>query len=135
MAHQVVLPITDGKLDLGRWEQVFYAEFDGRRRKRVIDQGDRGVSSEAEAIAASEAIELLDWKRRVFALYADAHEGGVSPRSPPQHGEPGVTSSSVPHPLLAGPRRPSGPRTTVSPYFDYDPSLRVLGGRGSRRPS
>ena len=36
MAHQVVLPITEGKLDLGRWEQVFYAEFDGRRRKRVV---------------------------------------------------------------------------------------------------
>jgi secondary thiamine-phosphate synthase enzyme len=36
MAHQVVLPITDGRLDLGPWEQVFYAEFDGRRRKRVI---------------------------------------------------------------------------------------------------
>jgi secondary thiamine-phosphate synthase enzyme len=36
MAHQVVLPITDGRLDLGPWEQVFYAEFDGRRRKRVV---------------------------------------------------------------------------------------------------
>ncbi len=36
MAHQVVLPITDGRLDLGRWEQVFYAEFDGRREKRVV---------------------------------------------------------------------------------------------------
>jgi secondary thiamine-phosphate synthase enzyme len=36
MSHQVVLPITDGRLDLGRWEQVFYAEFDGRRRKRVV---------------------------------------------------------------------------------------------------
>jgi len=34
--HQVVLPITDGKLDLGPWQQVFYAEFDGQRRKRVI---------------------------------------------------------------------------------------------------
>ena len=34
--HQVVLPVTAGKLDLGPWEQVFYAEFDGRRRKRVI---------------------------------------------------------------------------------------------------
>ena len=34
--HQVVLPMTDGKLDLGPWQQVFYAEFDGRRRKRVI---------------------------------------------------------------------------------------------------
>jgi secondary thiamine-phosphate synthase enzyme len=36
MAHQVVLAITDGQLDLGPWEQVFYAEFDGRRRKRVL---------------------------------------------------------------------------------------------------
>jgi secondary thiamine-phosphate synthase enzyme len=34
--HQALLPITDGKLDLGPWEQVFYAEFDGRRRKRVV---------------------------------------------------------------------------------------------------
>jgi secondary thiamine-phosphate synthase enzyme len=36
MSHQVVLPITDGRLDLGPWEQVFYAEFDGRRRKRLV---------------------------------------------------------------------------------------------------
>lgn len=36
MHHQVILPITDGELDLGPWQQVFYAEFDGRRRKRVI---------------------------------------------------------------------------------------------------
>ncbi len=36
MGHQVILPITGGKLDLGPWEQVFYAEFDGQRRKRVI---------------------------------------------------------------------------------------------------
>jgi secondary thiamine-phosphate synthase enzyme len=34
--HQAVLPVTDGKLDLGPWEQVFYTEFDGRRRKRVV---------------------------------------------------------------------------------------------------
>ena len=34
--HQVVLPVTKGKLDLGPWEQVFYAEFDGGRRKRVV---------------------------------------------------------------------------------------------------
>jgi len=33
---QVVLPITKGALDLGPWQQVFYAEFDGRRRKRVV---------------------------------------------------------------------------------------------------
>ena len=36
MSHQVVLAITGGRLDLGPWEQVFYAEFDGRRRKRVL---------------------------------------------------------------------------------------------------
>ena len=36
MGHQVMLPITNGTLDLGPWEQVFYAEFDGRRRKRVV---------------------------------------------------------------------------------------------------
>jgi secondary thiamine-phosphate synthase enzyme len=33
---QAVLPVTAGKLDLGPWEQVFYAEFDGRRKKRVV---------------------------------------------------------------------------------------------------
>ena len=36
MGHQVVVPITKGRLDLGPWEQIFYAEFDGRRKKRVI---------------------------------------------------------------------------------------------------
>lgn len=36
MGHQVVLAITKGKLDFGPWEQVYYAEFDGQRRKRVI---------------------------------------------------------------------------------------------------
>ena len=36
MGHQVILPITAGKLDLGPWDQVFYAEFDGQRKKRVV---------------------------------------------------------------------------------------------------
>lgn len=36
LGHQVMLPITKGKLDLGPWEQVFYAEWDGKRRKRVV---------------------------------------------------------------------------------------------------
>ncbi len=36
LGHQVVLPVTRGDLDLGPWEQVFYAEFDGQRPKRVI---------------------------------------------------------------------------------------------------
>ena len=34
--HEVIVPITQGKLDLGRWQEVFYAEFDGKRKKRVI---------------------------------------------------------------------------------------------------
>jgi secondary thiamine-phosphate synthase enzyme len=34
--HQAILPITRGRLDLGPWEQVFYAEFDGQRKKRVV---------------------------------------------------------------------------------------------------
>ena len=36
MGREVVVAITDGKLDFGPWEQVFYAEFDGRREKRVL---------------------------------------------------------------------------------------------------
>jgi thiamine phosphate synthase YjbQ (UPF0047 family) len=34
--HQVVIPITEGRLDLGPWQQVFYCEFDGRRSKRLV---------------------------------------------------------------------------------------------------
>jgi len=34
--HEVIIPVTDGKLDFGPWQQVYYAEFDGQRRKRVI---------------------------------------------------------------------------------------------------
>ncbi len=34
--HEVIIPVTDGRLDFGPWQQVFYAEFDGQRRKRVI---------------------------------------------------------------------------------------------------
>jgi secondary thiamine-phosphate synthase enzyme len=36
MGREVVVAITRGKLDFGPWEQIFYAEFDGRRRKRVL---------------------------------------------------------------------------------------------------
>ncbi len=36
MGREVVVAITEGKLDLGPWEQVFYGEFDGMRRKRVL---------------------------------------------------------------------------------------------------
>lgn len=36
MGHQVTMAITDGSLDLGPWEQIYYAEFDGQRRKRVL---------------------------------------------------------------------------------------------------
>lgn len=36
MGRQVVVAITEGKLDFGPWEQIYYAEFDGRRRKRAL---------------------------------------------------------------------------------------------------
>lgn len=36
MGREVVVAVTGGKLDLGPWEQIFYAEFDGKRRKRVL---------------------------------------------------------------------------------------------------
>ena len=36
MHHQVILPITAGQLDLGPWQAIYYAEFDGQRRKRVV---------------------------------------------------------------------------------------------------
>jgi secondary thiamine-phosphate synthase enzyme len=34
--HQVMVPVTNGRLDLGPWQQIYYAEFDGQRKKRVI---------------------------------------------------------------------------------------------------
>lgn len=36
IGHQVIIPVTAGRLDFGPWQQVYYAEFDGQRRKRVI---------------------------------------------------------------------------------------------------
>ena len=34
--HQVIVPVTNGRLDLGPWQQIYYAEFDGQRAKRVL---------------------------------------------------------------------------------------------------
>jgi len=36
IGHQVIVPVTNAELDLGPWQQIYYAEFDGRRRKRLI---------------------------------------------------------------------------------------------------
>jgi secondary thiamine-phosphate synthase enzyme len=36
MHHEVIVPVTEGKLDFGPWQQVYYAEYDGQRRKRVV---------------------------------------------------------------------------------------------------
>ena len=36
IGHEVIVPVTNGKLDLGPWQQIYYAEFDGQRRKRAI---------------------------------------------------------------------------------------------------
>lgn len=36
IGHEVIVPITKGQLDFGPWQQIYYAEFDGQRKKRVI---------------------------------------------------------------------------------------------------
>lgn len=36
IGHEVIVPITNGRLDMGPWQQIFYAEFDGQRRKKLI---------------------------------------------------------------------------------------------------
>ena len=36
VGHEIIVPITNGKLDFGTWQQIYYAEFDGQRKKRVI---------------------------------------------------------------------------------------------------
>ena len=36
MHHEVIVPITEGRLDFGPWQQIYYAEFDGKRRKRLV---------------------------------------------------------------------------------------------------
>ncbi|MBI5892242.1 MAG: YjbQ family protein [Deltaproteobacteria bacterium] len=36
IGHEVIIPVTNGKLDFGPWQQVYYAEFDGQRKKRVV---------------------------------------------------------------------------------------------------
>jgi secondary thiamine-phosphate synthase enzyme len=36
IGHQVIVPITRGRMDLGPWQQIYYAEFDGRRAKRLV---------------------------------------------------------------------------------------------------
>jgi secondary thiamine-phosphate synthase enzyme len=46
VGREVVVAITDGRLDFGPWEQIFYGEFDGRRRKRVLVKDHRGIGAE-----------------------------------------------------------------------------------------
>lgn len=36
IGHEVIVPVTGGRLDFGPWQQIYYAEFDGQRKKRVI---------------------------------------------------------------------------------------------------
>ena len=45
LGHQVLVPVTDGRLDLGTWERVHYGEFDGQRAKRILFKA-VGVSQE-----------------------------------------------------------------------------------------
>jgi secondary thiamine-phosphate synthase enzyme len=45
MHHEIIVPITAGKLDLGIWQRIFYAEFDGQRDKRVMVKSDGRVTA------------------------------------------------------------------------------------------
>ena len=36
IGHEIIVPVTEGKLDFGTWQQIYYAEFDGQRDKRII---------------------------------------------------------------------------------------------------
>ncbi len=57
MGREVVVAVTEGRLDFGTWEQIFYGEFDGRRRKRVLVKiigEERGVWVKASSIASGQ---------------------------------------------------------------------------------
>jgi len=58
MGREVVVAVTRGKLDFGTWEQIFYGEFDGRRKKRVIGEDYRGVRFMTDLFAWSITILL-----------------------------------------------------------------------------
>ena len=36
IGHEIIVPVTDGRLDFGTWQQIYYAEFDGQRDKRIL---------------------------------------------------------------------------------------------------
>ena len=55
--HQVIVPVTDGELDLGPWQQIFYCEFDGRRPEAARDQGARGVAVASSRVFVDGALE------------------------------------------------------------------------------
>ena len=55
--HQVIVPVTDGELDLGPWQQIFYCEFDGRRPEAARDQGARGIAVASSRVFVDGALE------------------------------------------------------------------------------
>ena len=57
MGREVVVAITDGKLDFGPWEQIFYGEFDGRRPKARAGEGHRGIAMQIEHIRSFDDLE------------------------------------------------------------------------------
>ena len=62
MGREVVVAITDGKLDFGPWEQIFYGEFDGGRREAGAGQDHRGVITRIDY--SSENSSEADVRRR-----------------------------------------------------------------------
>lgn len=55
IGHEVIIPVTDGRLDFGPWQQVYYAEFDGQRRKRVVVKVIGVPSAQAEGASGRSA--------------------------------------------------------------------------------
>ena len=71
--HQVVLPVTDGRLDLGPWQQVFYCEFDGGPAEAAGDQGHGGVDRrrERQPQTADRRPQAAGGRRQAAGLAAD----------------------------------------------------------------
>jgi len=75
MGRDVVVAITKGKLDFGPWEQIFYGEFDGRRKKRVLVKiiGDRRRSTSDDRLLACNSFRPSSLITTRSAAAATAH--------------------------------------------------------------
>ncbi len=87
MGREVVVAITDGRLDFGPWEQIFYGEFDGRRSKRMLIKiigsrpGRPPTQSIAARIPAARCSISSAWAARPASRYATASTSAASATS------------------------------------------------------